>query len=213
MTRPPARFLNRGTALVAALALSFLTGCGADAGDLVGGTGEDHGLRTSDLLITKDVLPRGWRDSNSQGLDYRTTVCGVDIEPTDPARATSIRFSQGPLGPFLEQHVRIYDGDDVAGDVVAALRSALEGCDEYTATGTAPDSPEASFRVEPLTVPGAPADSVAWRQTSQGDVPITADVLLVDRGGAAVLLMSYALRSEPDPQVLASAAAAVPEVE
>jgi hypothetical protein len=213
VTRSPARRRNPRAALVAALALALLTACGADAGDLVGHADDDPGLRTSELLITKDALPDGWRDSNSQGLDYRTTVCGVDIEPSDPVRATSIRFSQGPLGPFLEQHVRIYGSGAEAGGVVEALRSALADCSEYTATGTAADSPEATFRVEPLTVPGAPPQSVAWRQTSQGQVPVTADVLLVGRGDAAVLLMSYALRAEPDPQVLASAAAAVPEVE
>ncbi|MEZ0577359.1 sensor domain-containing protein [Nocardioides sp. MH1] len=200
-------------ALAALAAAAALTACGSP-GDLMKDSGDDDGgLRTSDLLITKAALPQGWRDSNSQGLDYRTTVCGVDIEPQEPVRATSIRFAKGPLGPFLEQHVRIYDTDAAATDVIAALRDALPGCHGYTTTGTASGSPTATFRVEPLTVAGAPPDSVAWRQTSQGDLPITADVLLVRRGTAAVLLMSYVLRGRPEADVLTSAAAAVPEVD
>lgn len=213
MTTSSARRPALRSAVVAVIAATLLAGCGADAGDLVGDADDPAPtLRTSDLLITEDALPPGWQDSNSQGIDYRTTVCGVDIEPDDPVRATSIRFSQGPVGPFLEQHVRIYD-DDVAARVVDRLRAALPGCEEYSTTGTSPDSPTATFAVAPLTVPGAPADSVAWRQTSQGDVEITADVLLIRRGVAAVLLMSYALRSTPDPKVLEQAAAAVPEAE
>lgn len=198
--------------VVAALLAGVLAGCGAAPGG-VGSADDEPTLRTSDLLVSAGVLPDGWHDSNSQGIDYRTTVCGVDIEPVSPARATSIRFSEGPVGPFLEQHVRIYDEEDVAAEVIDALRSALRDCEGYVATGTASDSPEARFAVEPLTVPGAPADSVAWRQVSQGDVPITADVLLLRRGPAAVLLMSYALRATPDAAVLAGAAAAVPEVD
>lgn len=166
-------------------------------------------VRTSDFLITAADLPEGWRDSNSQGVDYRLTICGVDIEPQPPARATSIRFSQGSVGPFLEQHVRIYD-DDVVSGVIAGLREALPGCDSYEATGTAEGSPTASFAVEPLAVAGAPEESVAWRQTSQGDVPITSDQLLVRRGDVAVLFVSYALKAVPDPAVLEQAARALP---
>ncbi|MGV3758837.1 MAG: hypothetical protein ACO1PW_04740, partial [Actinomycetota bacterium] len=59
-------------------------------------------------------------------------------------------------------------------------------------------------------VDGAPEESVAWRQTSQGDLPITSDQLLVRRGDVAVLLVSYALRATPDPAVLADAALALP---
>ena len=195
-------------ALTVAVAL-LATGCGTDANEGTDPAEEETTVRTSDFLITADDLPDGWRDSNSQGIDYRVTVCGVDLEPTDPVRATSIRFSQGAVGPFLEQHVRVYD-TDVASGVVQKLQAALPGCDSYEATGTAEGSPTASFTVEPLVVPDAPADSVAWRQTSQGDIPITSDQLLVRRGDAAVLLVSYALKATPDPAVLEQAALALP---
>lgn len=186
-----------------------LCACGTDTPTA---SDDDGGARSTDFLITSEALPTGWGDSNSQGIDYRLEVCGVDIEPKNPVRATSVRFSEGPLGPFLEQHVRIYDSDVVT-DVIAKLRDALPGCTEYSAKGSRPDSPEARFVVEPLTVEGAPDDSVAWRQTSQDDLPITADLLLIRRGDSAVMLMSYALRADPDPAVLARAAAAVPEGE
>lgn len=193
-----------------AVAVALLaTGCGTatDASDEA--RAEETAVRTSDFLISAGDLPEGWRDSNSQGIDYRVTVCGVDLEPQDPVRATSIRFSQGSVGPFLEQHVRVYDRD-VASGVIAELSEALPGCDSYEAAGTAEGSPTATFTVEPLEVPGAPEDSVAWRQTSQGDIPITSDQLLVRRGDAAVLFVSYALKATPDAAVLEQAAAALP---
>lgn len=160
-------------------------------------------------MLTARDLPEGWDDSNSQGDDYRVTVCGVDLEPTAPAKASSARFSRGPVGPFLEQHVRVYE-DDVARRVVDELQRALPGCTEYEARGSAPHSPTAHFDVEPLTVEGAPAGSVAWRQTSRGDLPITSDLLIVPHQNTAVVLMSYALRDDPDPDVLEQAAAALP---
>jgi hypothetical protein len=197
-----------GVALTIALAVSA-AGCGTSQSATDATDPEQTTASTSDFLITAADLPEGWRDSNSQGVDYRVTVCGVDLEPRPPARATSIRFSQGSVGPFLEQHVRVYD-EDVASGVIAGLREALPGCRSYEATGTADDSPTATFTVEPLTVDGAPEDSVAWRQTSQGDVPITSDQLLVRRGDVAVLFVSYALKAIPDPDVLEQAANALP---
>jgi hypothetical protein len=197
--------------LALALAVAVLaTGCGGATDATDAGAAAEDTVRTSDFLIGAGDLPDGWRDSNSQGIDYRVTVCGVDLEPRDPVRATSIRFSQGAVGPFLEQHVRVYDQDVVSG-VIDGLRQALPGCRSYEATGTAEGSPTASFTVEPLEVEGAPADSVSWRQTSQGDVQITSDQLLVRRGDVAVLLVSYALKAIPDPAVLAQAAQALPE--
>jgi hypothetical protein len=195
-----------GVAVAVALAMSA-AGCGTSTGS--DPAPAETTVRTSDFLITAADLPADWRDSNSQGVDYRLTICGVDIEPRPPTRATSIRFSQGSVGPFLEQHVRIYD-DDVASGVIAGLREALPGCDSYEAAGTAEGSPTASFSVEPLTVAGAPNESVAWRQTSQGDIPITSDQLLVRRGDVAVLFVSYALKAVPDPAVLEQAARALP---
>ena len=184
-----------------------MVGCGHETGTAADASST---VSTADYLISSEALPRGWGDSNSQGVDYRVSVCGVDLEPTPPVRATSIRFSEGPLGPFLEQHVRVYDSDVTSG-VIDRLREALPGCSSYTVTGTGPDKPTARFTVEPLTVDGAPADSVAWRQTSHGKLPVTSDFLLVRRGDAAVMLMSYAIRRDPDPRVLEQAAAALPE--
>jgi hypothetical protein len=197
-----------GVALTAALALS-VTACGTSTEASDQTEEEQTTVSTSGFLITAADLPEGWRDSNSQGVDYRVTVCGVDIEPQPPARATSIRFSQGSVGPFLEQHVRVYD-DDVASGVITGLREALPGCGSYEATGSAEGSPTAAFTVEPLIVDGAPEDSVAWRQTSQGDVPITSDQLLVRRGDVAILFVSYALKAIPEPSALEHAARALP---
>ena len=206
-TRPRAP-RRRGSRLLLTLGVvAGLAGCGqlSDAG-----SEPEPTVTAADFLITMRDLPEGWADSNSQGLDYRVTVCGVDLEPTPPARATSIRFSQGPVGPFLEEHVRVYD-TDVVSSVITGLAEALPGCTAYEASGTFPDSPTARFEVSPLTVKGAPADSVAWRQTTTGPLPVTSDLLLVRRGNVAVMLMAYAIRSTPDPAVLERAVAALPE--
>ncbi len=207
-SRVPGR-ANATRALCVVGLLSLLTACGQATAPQEPGT-TDPTARPADYLIDTGVLPQGWRDSNSQGVDYRVTVCGVDLEPEPPAFATSVRFSQGPVGPFLEQHVRVYRQDVVSG-VLARLEKALPGCSAYTAKGTAADSPTATFTVEPLTVKGAPEQSVAWRQTSRGELPITSDLVLVQRGESAVLLMSYAIRKAPDPTVLEAAVAALPQ--
>lgn len=190
--------------------LVALTACGeaSESSD-----GAEQPVRPGDLLITAGALPEGWSDSNSQGTDYRVTVCGVDLEPTPPTEATSVRFSRSPVGPFLEQHVRVHEDSATVQDVVDRLDEALRDCTEYEATSGADGDNHhtARFEVEPLTVEGAPDDSVAWRQTSQGDVPITSDLLLVPRGTSAVMLMSYALRDTPEPDVLSQAVAALPE--
>lgn len=212
MTRP---FLRREAVRARRLlAVLLVAGLAASAcgDDQTQAADPRPGDSSADLLITADALPRGWRDSNSQGIDYRVSVCGVDIEPERPLGATSIRFSQGPLGPFLEQHVRVYDSPVVA-EVVAEVREALPDCSGYTVEGGGPDRPTARFDIAPLSVRNAPQDSVAWRQTSRGRVPVTADLILVDRGDAAVMLMSYAIRSDPDPAVLERAVAALPEAE
>jgi hypothetical protein len=202
--------VSAGRAVCVVGLLSLLTACGQAAAPQDAGTSEPA-ARPADHLIDSGVLPQGWRDSNSQGVDYRVTVCGVDLEPEPPAFATSARFSQGPVGPFLEQHVRVYRRDVVSG-VIGQLEKALPGCSRYTARGTSADSPTATFTVEPLRVEGAPAQSVSWRQTSQGELPITSDLVLVRRGDTGVLLMSYAIRKAPDPAVLEAALAALPQV-
>ncbi len=201
--------MSTGRTVCVVALLSLLTACGQATTAQDPGTTGEPSARPADYLIDGAVLPKGWRDSNSQGVDYRVTVCGVDLEPEPPAFATSTRFSQGPVGPFLEQHVRVYRQDVVSG-VVARLEKALPGCSTYTARGTSADSPTATFTVEPLTVKGAPEGSVAWRQTSRGELPITSDLVLVPRGDTGVLLMSYAVRSAPDPAVLEAAVAALP---
>ncbi|UDY23370.1 hypothetical protein [Nocardioides sp. Kera G14] len=200
------RTLGSVVIAVAALAPS---GCGTSAPS----TRAADTVSPSSLLVHVDDLPTGWRSSSSPGTDYRVTVCGVDLEPQAPEAVTSVRFAQSALGPFLEEHVRVYDSGRTIEDVAEELRAALRSCSSYAARGSDPASPTAHFSVEPLTVAGAPEDSVAWRQRPDGTVPITSDLLLVPHGDAAVLLMSYAIRDTPDPAVLARAAAALPAVQ
>lgn len=196
------------------LVTSVVGGCGARPAEEPAARATPQPSTTSvelnRLQLTAADLPSGWRDSNSQGIDYRTTVCGVDLEPSRPERARSLRFSKSAVGPFLEQHIRTYDRDRTSA-VITALQQALPSCSRFEAKGTNPQSPTAVFTVEPLEVPGLAATDVAWRQTVQGELPITSDILITRRGTTAITLMSYVLRGSPDPDVLARAYRALPK--
>lgn len=114
------------------------------------------------LLLSDNFLPVGWtgtipRDSGG----FRMTICGVDIEPKEPLDGASKRWQQTPTGPFLEQHVRVYQGG-TARDVLAALKEAIPGCRQYTATDARGGS--SSFTVSPLSLRSATRDTVQWRQ-------------------------------------------------
>jgi hypothetical protein len=162
--------------------------------------------------VPLERLPAGWRASNPTGDGYRTTFCGVDMEPTAPVDSAHYRFAKGPVGPFLEQHVRAYAGS-TATEVVGAVRAALPACHEFEAAGDA-DSPAVRFSVEPIELSSAAAagpDTVAWRQAPADGGGVVSDVVLTRRGTAAVLLVAYSLRDAPDREALTSALAAVPQ--
>lgn len=114
------------------------------------------------LLLSDNFLPAAWtgttpRDSGG----FRMTICGVDIEPKEPLDGASKRWQQTPTGPFLEQHVRVYQGG-TARDVLAALKEAIPGCRRYTATDARGGS--SSFTVSPLSLRSATRDTIQWRQ-------------------------------------------------
>lgn len=114
------------------------------------------------LLLSENFLPAAWsittpRDSGG----FRMTICGVDIEPAEPIDAAAKRWQQTPTGPFLEQHVRVYD-NSTARDVLAALKAAIPGCRQYTATDAKGGA--SSFAVSPLTLRSADRNTIQWRQ-------------------------------------------------
>lgn len=200
--------------LVAALAAAgvlMIAGCGgrtdAAATDPPGDQAQG---RAGSLLIQADDLPDGWRDSNVDEGAFRTTICGVDLEPVEPLAGSHVRFSQGPFGPFLEQHVRVYADAGQPAAVAADLAAAVESCGTYTAKGTRPDSPAEVVKVRPLTVSGLPAGSAAFRQTAQGGDRLTNDMVFVPRGDALVAFVSYAVKGTPDAKVLDAALSALP---
>ena len=162
-----------------------------------------------DRFIEASDLPGSWRDSEPPGPGFKQLVCEVDIEPVEPVDGGAIRFSQGGLGPFLAQHVRIHSDDATPTAVVRDLKAALPGCTSYTTKGNREDSPSVRFDVEPLTVEGLPDNAVAWRQTPDTGSRLTTDLVLVADGEALVALTSYELEDEPDPQVLEQAVAAI----
>lgn len=162
--------------------------------------------------VPLEQLPTGWRTSNATGDGYRTTFCGVDMEPVAPVDSAHYRFAKGPVGPFLEQYIRSYAGNTAA-EVIGAIRTALPGCRDFEAAGDS-DSPAVRFTVEPLTLSSAAAsgpDTVAWRQKPASGTGVTSDVVLTRRGNTAVLLVAYSLRDEPDQAALTAALAAVPQ--
>lgn len=193
-------------AITLAAAVAVCAACGVEPGAV--DPGGPRGARPSAraLLVDAADLPEGFADSGGQSPGYAQQVCGVDIEPSAPEQTASARFSKGPLGPFVEQRVRVYR-DDSAVQVLHRLRQALATCDHYDLNATA-TAPAARFSVEPLTLPTLGEDSVAWRQTSRTSLPITTDVVLIRSGRTVVLLTSYALKQAPDADTIARAARA-----
>lgn len=112
-------------------AVGLMSGCGgqSDEGDSDGSSGGTSASSTSssrssaaaglrEWLIASDDLPRTWRSSEDPGSGFRQEVCGVDIEPTEPDDHDETRFSQGGLGPFLAQHVRLHSSEKTPKQVV-----------------------------------------------------------------------------------------------
>lgn len=125
------------------------------------------------LVLGAGAVPAGWSDSTPRETGgYRMTICGVDLEPSAPIDGAQKRWQNSPNGPFLEQHVRVY-ADRTAANVMAGLSRAIPTCRGYTAVDAAGGS--ATYTVEPLSVPGAGAGFVAWRQklTLPQPAPVT----------------------------------------
>lgn len=152
-------------------------------------------------------LPEGWEDSDPPEPGFRQMVCGVDIEPTRPMSHGAVRFGQGPIGPFLNQHVRIYDDAAAPRRVIDQLREAVPQCTEYSTKGLDNDYPEVRFMVKPLNGTDLPDGAVGWHQqavTEEG-LQVPTDMVLMARGNALVALVSHDLRDKPDPDVIDAA--------
>lgn len=182
-------------------------GAGADSGSSTASSSSSTATDLREWLIRSDDLPGTWRSSESPGSGFRQEVCGVDIEPTAPEDHEEARFSQGGLGPFLAQHVRLHSSEQTPQEVVTQLTKALPGCTEYTTDGGG-SGPSATFTVEELTVDGLPSHAVAWRQTATEGAKVTTDMVLVAKGKGLVAFVSYALKEEADPQAMTDAVAA-----
>ena len=162
--------------------------------------------------VPVEQLPTGWRVSNPGGDGYHTTFCGVDMEPVAAVDSARYRYSKGPVGPFLEQHIRSYAGNTAA-EVIGAVQAALPECREFDAAGD-DNNPTVRFTVAPVKLSSAAAsgpDTVAWRQKPADGSGVVSDVVLTRRGTTAVLLVAYSLRDEPDRAALTAALAAVPQ--
>lgn len=203
------------TVSVGALVLG-LSGCGdepAPAGEgsvLVGSSSPSSSTKArpvADRFVSGKDLPGTWRESSPPGAGFKQLVCGVDIEPQKPVDGGAIRYSQGGLGPFLAQHLRIHSDATTPAAVVRDLKASLPGCTSYETKGNKSDSPTVRFDVEPLEVEGLPANAVAWRQQATTGGPTTDMVLMTD-DHALVAFVSYALKDDPDPQVLEDAVGA-----
>ena len=196
------------TALGACLLSLALTACGGSSDPAPAATP----VPAVHYRVPLEQLPTGWRASNASGDGYRTTFCGVDMEPATPVDSAHYRFAKGPVGPFLEQHVRSY-AENTAAEVIGAIRTALPDCREFEAAGDE-SGPAVRFTVEPLDLSSAAAsgpDTVAWRQEPANGTGVASDVVLTRRGNTAVLLVAYSLRDEPDRDALTAALAAVPQ--
>jgi|GEM_PF-1717044 len=170
------------------------------------------------LLVPTSALPSGWTATKARDTrGYRMTVCGVDLEPTEPVDGAQQNWQRSIAGPYLEQHVRVYP-DATATKVVAALGKKIPDCRSYTAKDAKGKS---TFAVEKLTLKGAPSGTVAWRQKVPLFVPVAGatpsasptmrsvevvqDVAVRRVGAAVVLLNAYAVEKNPDDAVLVTA--------
>lgn len=114
------------------------------------------------LMLNETFLPVGWNTTEPRDSGgFRMTICGVDIEPNEPIDGATKTWQRAPTGPWLEQHVRVYD-DNTARDVLAALKAAVPDCKRYTATDEKGGS--STFEVSPLTLRSATNNVVSWRQ-------------------------------------------------
>ncbi|MDO5699787.1 MAG: hypothetical protein Q4G51_17625 [Dermatophilus congolensis] len=195
------------------------------------------------LLLSDNFLPAAWTSTTPRDSGgFRMTICGVDIEPREPIDGAAKRWQQTPTGPFLEQHVRVY-GDSTARDVLAALKEAMPGCREYTATDAKGGS--STFTVSSLTLRSADRNTIQWRQklvptgsaptseatttsstltpgaatptgtvtaTSRATAPtpptLTQDVVVARIGSSTVMLVSYAVGTNPSAALLDAALSA-----
>lgn len=188
-----------------------------DTGDTVARMKGGNGTATP-LLVPTSVLPSGWTATKARDTrGYRMTVCGVDLEPTEPVDGAQQNWQASIAGPYLEQHVRVYP-DATATKVVAELAKKIPGCTTYTAKDGKGTS---TFAVEKLALKGAPSGTVAWRQKVPLYVPVAGatpsapptlrrvevvqDVAVRRVGAAVVLLNAYAVEKNPDDAVLVTA--------
>lgn len=114
------------------------------------------------LMLDDSFLPVGWnRTQPRDSGGFRMTICGVDLEPAEPIDHASAMWQRSPTGPWLEQHVRVYD-NGTARNVLAALKEAVPGCETYTATDA--NGGSSTFQVFPLTLRSGDNNTVSWRQ-------------------------------------------------
>ncbi|SNV19618.1 Uncharacterised protein [Dermatophilus congolensis] len=176
-------------------------------------------------MLGESFLPVGWnvtipRDSGG----YRMNICGVDIEPHPPVDTTAKRWQQTPTGPWIEQHIRTYEGN-TATNIITALKTRITDCQRYTATDT--NGGSSTYTVSGLTLRSADPDTVTWRQqlvppppatttpTSPAATPspsnsptphqLTQDVAMTKIGNTTVMLISYAVDQTPSVPLLDAA--------
>src|SRR5215210_9012161 len=111
---------RRPTVLALGICLLTLTACGGLRDPAPAATP----VSAAHYRVPVEQLPAGWRNSNPGGDGYRTTFCGVDMEPATPVDSAHYRFTKSPVGPFLEQHIRSYAGNTAA-EVIGAIQTAL----------------------------------------------------------------------------------------
>jgi hypothetical protein len=202
-------------AVAAALALLLLGGvaaCGdatppgaAGSSEPTRSTAAAGSLRTR--LMSADVLPEGFRDSDGAAPGYRLTLCGVDLEPTPAVEQVATRFAVSEIGPFVEQRVRRYP-DDSQERVLSALASAVRTCTSTVAHDPSRPGRRATLAITPLDV-GAYADqSVAWHQEPTSGAHVPTDVVLMRHGRTIALVTSYTVGRSTDPAAIRAAAAA-----
>ncbi|MGD8148498.1 hypothetical protein [Ornithinimicrobium sp. Y1694] len=131
---------------------------------------EGDGSALAEVLPILD-LPQEWRPFPPDGPRYRTEVCGVQLDPVQPADAAQRRWHFKDA-QFLESEVHLFASGSDAEEATAAALDATEAVRECPGYGVAEDGSEVAYGtgeydVTITPVDGAPQGWTAWTETTE----------------------------------------------
>lgn len=168
---------------------------------------QDEALAKSRLLEPED-LESDWRRSDPPGGDFRSFVCGVDMEPDDIRGSARRRVTVSEIGPFVAQYVQV-NREGLPEQIVGQLRAALPDCERFDSSGGGEAGEETWFAIDhSVAFEGEPPEAVVWRMRPE-EGSVLQDVAVIADGDLLIWLVSYTIGTELDPATIVTAAEAV----